>query len=161
MAKWYLEPSDSEIIVSSRVRLARNIEGYEFCHRLSDEKRAEINNKVKKALSEINEPIARDLKYIELAHVPETEIYAMVERHIISPAFAEDYKGKAMLLSSDESVSVMICEEDHLRIQVLCAGLNLRTAYDIAERLDTLLCEKLHFSYHKELGYLTGCPTNI
>lgn len=161
MAKWYLEEANSNIIVSSRVRLARNIEGFEFCSRLNAEKRDEINAKVKKAISEINEPIVRDLKYIEMNNVPEAEIYAMVERHIISPAFAENYKGKAMLLSSDESISVMICEEDHLRIQVLCAGLNVRSAYDIAERLDTLLCEKLHFSFHKELGYLTHCPTNI
>ena len=161
MAKWYLEPSDSDIIVSSRVRLARNIEGYEFCRGLTAQKCDEINNKVKKAASEINEPIVRDLKYIELNNVPEAEIYAMVERHIISPAFAENYKGKAMLLSSDESISVMICEEDHLRIQVLKAGLNVRSAYDIAERIDTLLCERLHFSFHKELGYLTECPTNL
>lgn len=161
MAKWYLEEANSDIIVSSRVRLARNIEGFEFCSRLTNEKRAEINAMVKKALSEINEPIARDLKYIEMNNVPEAEIYAMVERHIISPAFAENYKGKAMLLSSDESISVMICEEDHLRIQVLCAGLNVRGAYDIAERIDTLLCEKLHFSFHNQLGYLTHCPTNI
>ncbi len=162
MAKWYLENgNNSDIIVSSRIRLARNIVGFPFNKRLNDTQIAEINAMVKKALGEINDPAVSDLKYIEMDNVPEAEIYAMVERHIISPAFAQNYKGKALLLSSDESVSVMICEEDHLRIQVLLSGLNLKEAYTIAERIDTLLCEKLHFAYHSELGYLTQCPTNI
>ena len=162
MAKWYLESgNESDVIVSSRVRLARNIQGFPFCKRLTAQQIAEINSRVKKALGEINDPTVRDLKYIEMKNVPEAEIYAMVERHIISPAFAGNCEGRAILLSSDESVSVMICEEDHLRIQVLRAGLNLKKAYTLAERLDTLLCEKLHFAYHTELGYLTECPTNI
>ncbi len=162
MAKWYLENgNESDIIVSSRIRLARNINGFPFSSRLSDTQIAEINSLVKKALNEINDPSVSDLKYIEMNNVPEAEIYAMVERHIISPAFAQNYEGKAILLSSDESVSVMLCEEDHLRIQVLRSGLNLKEAYAIAERIDTLLCEKLHFSYHTQLGYLTQCPTNI
>ncbi len=162
MAKWYMENGkNSDIIVSSRVRLARNIEGFPFCSKLKSDDIAKINSLVKTALSEINEPIARDLKYIEMKNVPSAEIFAMVERHIISPAFAENCQDKAILLSSDESVSVMICEEDHLRIQVLSAGLNLEEAYNKAERLDTLFCEKLHFAYHKTLGYLTECPTNL
>ncbi len=162
MAKWYLENrNDSDVIVSSRVRLARNIKGFPFCRKLKAEQIAEINSRVKKALSEIREPTISDLKYIEMNNVPEAEIYAMVERHIISPAFAQNYQGRAILLSPDESVSVMICEEDHLRIQVLLAGLKLKEAYSMAERIDTLLCEKLHFAFHSELGYLTECPTNI
>ncbi len=162
MAKWYMENAqNNDIIVSSRVRLARNIEGFPFCSRLTSEDIEKINALVKNAVSEITEPLARDLKYIEMKNVPSAEIFAMVERHIISPTFAENYQDKAILLSSDESVSVMICEEDHLRIQVLSSGLGLEEAYNKAERLDTLLCEKLHFAYHKTLGYLTECPTNI
>ncbi len=161
MAKWYMEDALNDIIISSRVRLARNIEGFPFCSKLNAEQISKINSMVKTAISEINEPTLRDLKYIEMKDVPKAEIFAMVERHIISPAFAENCSDKAILLSSDESVSVMICEEDHLRIQVLCAGLRLEEAYNKAERLDTLLCEKLHFAYHKTLGYLTECPTNI
>ncbi len=162
MANWYntIGP-ESDIIVSSRVRLARNISGFPFCNKLSAEQRAEINKMVKNALESINDPAAKSLKFIEMDNVPKAEIYAMVERHIISPAFAENSAGRAIILSSDESVSIMIGEEDHLRIQVLLAGLDLQRAYDIAERLDTLLCERLHFSYHNALGYLTECPTNI
>ncbi len=162
MANWYssLGP-ESDIIVSSRVRLARNIEGFPFCSKLTNEQRKDINHRVKEALLSINEPIAHSLKYIEMDNVPEAEVYAMVERHIISPAFANNRKGRAIILSDDESISVMIGEEDHLRIQVLAAGLNIKSAYDTAERLDTLLCERLHFAFHSELGYLTECPTNI
>lgn len=162
MANWYnVIGPEGDVIVSSRVRLARNIAGFEFCNKLTAEKRAEINRLVKNALESINDPVAKNLKFIEMDNVPEAEVYAMVERHVISPAFAENRAGRAIVLSGDESVSIMICEEDHLRIQVLSAGLDLQNAYNIAERLDTLLCERLHFSYHNTLGYLTECPTNI
>ena len=162
MAKWYNTVGpESDIIVSSRVRLARNIAGFPFCNKLTAEQRAEINALVKNALGSINDPATKNLKFIEMDNVPKAEIYAMVERHIISPAFAENSEGRAIILSEDESVSVMIGEEDHLRIQVLLAGLDLKTAYDTAERIDTLLCERLHFSFHNTLGYLTECPTNI
>lgn len=162
MANWYsaIGP-EQDVIVSSRVRLARNIAGMPFCSKLTDTQRNEINQRVKSALAEINTPFVKNLKYIEMDNVPESEIMAMVERHIISPNFANNFSGRAIIISEDESVSVMIGEEDHLRIQVLCAGLDIKKAYDIAERLDTLLCEKLHFAYHNELGYLTECPTNI
>lgn len=162
MANWYSTVGpESEVIVSSRVRLARNIEGFPFCSRLTAEQRKEINARVKQALMGINAPFAKNLKYIEMDNVPEAEAYAMVERHIISPAFAQNREGRAIIISDDESVSVMIGEEDHLRIQVLAAGLDIKSVYDTAERLDTLLCEKLHFAFHSELGYLTECPTNI
>lgn len=162
MAKWYTEKGPSpEIAVSSRVRLARNISGFPFCGKLTNEQRKENNEKVKNALQGINLPGVHNLKYIEMNNVPDTEVYAMVERHIISPEFADNRNGRALIISDDETVSVMIGEEDHLRIQVIKAGLDIKSAYDIADRLDTLLCEKLHFSYHSELGYLTECPTNL
>ncbi|MBQ6815778.1 MAG: protein arginine kinase [Clostridia bacterium] len=162
MANWYNEIGpESDIIVTSRIRLARNITGFPFPSKMSEQQRAEMTQKVKKALLEINAPFAKNLRYIDMGDVPEREVYAMVERHIISPEFAGSNSTRGIIISEDESVSVMIGEEDHLRIQVLKTGLNLKEAYDIAERLDTLLCQKLGFAYNSELGFLTECPTNI
>lgn len=108
-----------------------------------------------------NTPFAKSLKYIDMADVPQTEIAAMVERHIISPEFAEENADRAIIISADESISIMIGEEDHVRIQVILGGLQLEKAYDTAEQLDSLLYNELHFAFDRSLGFLTECPTNL
>ena len=162
MSSWYLSknPQD-DITVSSRIRLARNIAGVPFPSRMNKEQRHQLCSKVKAAVLESNTPFAKSLKYINMADVPENEKYSMVERHIISPAFAASDKERAIIISEDESVSVMIGEEDHLRIQVIYGGLQLEKAYDVAEQLDTLLCDSLGFAFDSNLGFLTECPTNL
>ena len=85
----------------------------------------------------------------------------MVERHIISPEFAAKGLDGAIILSSDESISIMVGEEDHIRIQVILGGLNIDEAYDIADKIDTLLHNSLDFAFDSKLGFLTECPTNL
>ncbi len=162
MGRWYLSsaPMD-DIAVSSRIRLARNLSDIPFPSRMTSEQRIELNNKVKKAICESNTPFAKTLKYIDMRDVPEIQKYAMVERHIISPEFASKTEESAIILSEDESISIMIGEEDHIRIQVILGGLQLKEAYDIAERIDTLLYDSLHFAFDSKLGFLTECPTNL
>ncbi len=162
MSSWYKNsgPCDS-IAVSSRIRLARNLKGLPFPSRMTAEQRIELNNRVKEAILGSNTPFAKTLKYIDMRDVPETQKYAMVERHIISPEFANKTEPTAIILSGDESISIMIGEEDHIRIQVILAGLQLNEAYDIAERIDTLLYDSLHFAFDSKLGFLTECPTNL
>lgn len=150
-----------DVAVSSRIRLARNIEGLPFPSRMNDTDRKNLNEKVKKAVLESNTPFAKSLKFINMADVPENEKFSMVERHIISPEFATSKKERAIIISDDESISIMIGEEDHLRIQVIYGGLELEKAYDIAEKLDTLLCDSLNFAFDSNLGFLTECPTNL
>ncbi len=161
MARWYLSDDNTDVIVTSRIRIARNISGVPFGVNLSEDDRKDINLRVKNAILESNTPFAKSLRFIEMKDIPENECYAMVERHIISPAFAKNRENKAIILSDDESICVMIGEEDHIRIQVLYSGMCLNKAYDMAERIDTLLCDKLHFAYDKQLGFLTECPTNL
>ena len=162
MSSWYNTVTDkSDIIVSSRIRLARNLEGYAFPSRISDEKFFEVKAKIKQALLESNTPYAKTLKYIDMNDVPETEIYAMVERHVISPEFARKKNDKAIIISEDESICVMIGEEDHVRIQVIKSGFALKEAYDIAQSIDALLCDKLKFAFSSRFGFLTECPTNL
>lgn len=160
MSSWYLS-DNSEIVVSTRIRLARNIRGIPFPSRMTAEQRKELKDKVKNAISESNTPFAKNLKFLDMEDIPENEIGAMVERHVISPEFAENPSGRAIILSEDESISIMIGEEDHLRIQVIKGGLCLEKAYDIAESLESMLHSKLHFAFDNDLGYLTECPTNL
>lgn len=162
MSSWYNNsPSNEGVVVSTRVRLARNLSGMPFPSRMTTEQFETLKSKVKKAICESNTPFAKTLKYIDMNDVPEMEIHAMVERHVISPEFAEKSESGAIILSADESISIMIGEEDHIRIQVILGGLQLEKAYDIAERIDTLLYDNLHFAFDKDLGFLTVCPTNL
>lgn len=162
MSSWYaVSAPEDDIVVSTRIRLARNLSGMPFPARMSADQRRELNARVKKAITESNTPFAKTLKYIDMKNVPQTEIMAMVERHVISPEFAAGNEERAIILSDDESISIMIGEEDHIRIQVIMGGLQLEKAYDIAERLDTLLYDTLHFAFDNNLGFLTECPTNL
>ena len=162
MSNWYSTdgPKD-DIVVSTRIRLARNLSDLPFSTGMTDEQRTKLKLKVKNALESSNTPFAHTLKYIDMENIPENEIGAMVERHIISPLFATSNKSRAIILSDDESVSIMVGEEDHIRIQVILPGLQLEKAYNIAEQIDTLLYEQLHFAFDQELGFLTECPTNL
>ena len=162
MSSWYTTHApEDDIAVSTRIRLARNLSGLPFPARMTPEHRRELNLKVKNAVLQSNTPFAKSLKYIDMADVPQTEIAAMVERHIISPEFAEENADRAIIISADESISIMIGEEDHVRIQVILGGLQLEKAYDTAEQLDSLLYNELHFAFDCSLGFLTECPTNL
>ncbi len=162
MSSWYTTHApEDDIAVSTRIRLARNLSGLPFPARMTPEQRKELNLKVKSAVLQSNTPFAKSLKYIDMADVPQTEIAAMVERHIISPEFAEENADRAIIISADESISIMIGEEDHVRIQVILGGLQLEKAYDTAEQLDSLLYNELHFAFDRNLGFLTECPTNL
>lgn len=162
MSYWFCENgNEGDIAVSTRVRLARNINAVPFPSKMTDSERKEVNEKVKKAIGESNTPFAKSLRYIAMKDIPENERYSMVERHIISPEFVSNCENKAIIISEDESISVMIGEEDHIRIQVISAGLQLEKTYDIAERLDTLLCDTLDIAFDENLGFLTECPTNL
>ncbi len=162
MSSWYTTHApEDDIAVSTRIRLARNLSGLPFPARMTPEQRRELNLKVKNAVLQSNTPFAKSLKYIDMADVPQTEIAAMVERHIISPEFAEENAERAIIISADESISIMIGEEDHVRIQVILGGLQLEKAYDTAEQLDSLLYNELHFAFDRNLGFLTECPTNL
>ncbi len=161
MSNWYSIEPCNPIAVSTRVRLARNLADTPFPSLLSDEQMEEVAQRVKNAILESDTPFAKSLKFISMADIPDNEIYAMVERHIISPEFANKKTGRAIIISEDESVCVMIGEEDHIRIQVILSGLNLEKAYETAEKIDDILALKCGFAFDSQLGYLTECPTNL
>lgn len=158
--KWFDRKGEhSEVAVSTRVRLARNLRGYPFPARMNAEQARQVLEKVSDAL--ISGASGLNLKLTELTSENRQEAASMVERHLISPEFAQGRNVRGVVLSPDESVSVMINEEDHLRIQVLGPGLCLDACLKEAERLDTLLDETLPYAFDERLGFLTNCPTNL
>lgn len=160
--KWYqMSGTDSDVIISTRVRLARNLRGYPFPCVMTDEQRGKVNGMVKDAVINGGSALSGRFSCIELEKLKPYELASLVERHLISPDFASQPKGKMLLLLDDESVSIMVCEEDHLRIQVIGQGMAPDEIYDTADKLDTLLSERLGFAYDEKLGYLTACPTNL
>lgn len=162
MSKWYEKSGEcGNVVISTRVRLARNLNDYPFPCKMTSEQRHEVAQKVHSALVESNSVIADDFEYIDMNKISKIKAASLVEKHLISPIFTTDTQGKYLLLSKDESISIMINEEDHLRIQVMESGLDLEKAYDTADKIDTLLDNALQFAFHDKLGYLTQCPTNL
>lgn len=160
--KWYqLSGNDADVVISTRVRLARNLRKFPFPCIMTAEQRAQVNKLVRGAIENGGSTISDRFSYIELDKLSQKELVSLVERHLISPGFAHEPAGKALLLLDDESVSIMICEEDHIRIQVLCQGMAPDEAYDLASKIDRLLAEQLDFATSDRLGYLTACPTNL
>lgn len=145
------------VVISSRIRLARNLRDYPFPSRMSDEQRTQVLSLVKQAIESLDEKFM----FVLMDDIAELDTIAMVERHLISPDFADSRPGRALAVTEDESISIMINEEDHLRIQVIKEGASLKEAYAIADRIDTALNKTLNFAFDKKLGYLTQCPTNL
>lgn len=159
MGKWYFDKGEkSDVVLSTRVRLARNLEDYPFPARLDVSGRNAVNELVKKAVFENSE---NDFKYIEMNSLSQIQAVSLAERHLISPEFAVRNAGTALMLTEDESVSIMLCEEDHIRLQVMKAGLALEEAYAAADKIDTMLDSRLNYAFDERLGYLTRCPTNL
>lgn len=158
MGKWYIEQGkDSDIVLSTRVRLARNVKDYPFPCRLDSEKRNELNEKVRDSL------LAEDsaLSYIKMNTLTASQTISMAERHLISPEFTSSSDGRALILSEDEDVSIMLNEEDHIRLQVMKPGLDLEGAYEKADKIDSILSGKLNYAFDDRIGYLTQCITNL
>lgn len=162
MDKWYMGSGcEDDVCVSSRIRLARNLKNYPFPPKMTLDQRKTVNTIVWDAVQKGGFDGSLKLRLIEMDQVSDIEAYSMVERHIISPNFAKYREGRGLILSYDESVSIMLGEEDHIRIQVIKPGLELHEAYHIADRLDTLIGESIDVAFDSRLGYLTECPTNL
>lgn len=162
MSYWYnVSAPDDDIVVSTRIRLARNIKGIPFPSKMTEQQFNTVNMAVRKAVLDSGTPLAKKLKYIAMDYVPEIERFAMVERHIISHQFASNYQNRAIILSEDESICIMLGEEDHIRVQVILAGFQPEKAYEIADSIDSLLCKELDLAFDERIGFLTECPTNL
>lgn len=159
MNKWYIEKGEQgDIVISTRIRLARNLSDYPFPGKLDAKGRQAVNELVRDALLKDN---TGGFSYLEMKNLTRSQAVSLAERHLISPEFASAAEGRALMLTEDESVSIMLCEEDHIRLQVMKAGLALHETYTIADQIDTVLDSRLKYAYDKRIGYLTQCPTNL
>ncbi len=159
LSTWISEEGpQQDIVLSSRVRLARNIEGIPYPHNAEHEQLQKITELVRDAAEE---NIEEELHYIAMENLPEVEKGLLVEKNLVSPEFIKKEADNGILLNDSEKISIMINEEDHLRIQVLIPGLQLNKALDKADKLDDKLEQKLDFAFDKKWGYLSACPTNL
>ncbi len=148
-----------DVVVSSRLRLARNISGFPFHQKLSPGQRHEIVALVEAAVKK--NAAFKESHFLLSSELTELDRQFLLERHLISREHAEERAENAVLISPDEGVSVMVLEEDHLRLQSFQPGLNLMQAWKLVSRVDDDLEKKISYSFSLNLGYLTACPTNV
>jgi len=148
----------SDIVISSRVRLARNLEKYPFTARASKASQSEVLRLAKESLGQ-SATLKRSLIF-EIKDLDEIDRQFLVERHLVSREQIVHAEHKAVAIGQGEVISVMINEEDHLRLQVMQSGLNLQDAWSLIDTLDDELSETLPYAYSSDWGYLTSCPTN-
>lgn len=158
MAKWYNGGgADNDVVLFSKIRLARNLSDTPFKSRMSREIK---KNTVKKLYASVkNSDIAGDFNIVDLSAQSAVKAVSYAEKQLISPEFAKE-KG-VFLLSSDESVSVMLCEEDHIRITAFAGGLATEKAYESADKTDNVFINNLPIAFDERLGFLTASPINL
>jgi len=150
---------ESDIVISSRIRLARNLADFPFIRRCSDEDRVSIERTVRAKMESI--PDWAEVRYVDIEQLPEIDRQFLVERQLISREIADAEGARSVAIDYGEQYSVMVNEEDHLRIQVMHSGLGLQSAWERINALDDQLEGTILYAFHPEFGYLTACPTNV
>jgi protein arginine kinase len=151
----------SDIVISSRVRLARNLAGYPFVNRATARQNLEILNRCKTEL--MTGKFGQDVIWVDLRESPSVDRQLLVERHLISRqhANANDSLPRGVAIGNDETFAVMVNEEDHLRIQALRSGMQLNDAFQHVSDIENALEQQLEFAFSSRFGYLAACPTNV
>lgn len=149
----------SPVVLSTRVRLARNLVGTPFPERASKSQRSDVLTKCADQIANLLQ--MKNGSFFDVADLSDLEKQVLVERHLISRELCESNSGSGVFINKDQTCSVMINEEDHLRIQFLKTGFNLRSVWKQMDRFDTNLEDGLDVAFSPEFGYLTACPTNL
>ena len=153
------EGPESDIVLSSRVRLARNLQDFTFSTLLQNEEANELIDLIEQKFTTLKQE--KKLELIKMSAIQPLEKRMLVEKHLISPHLAQESPLGACFLSDDEKVSIMINEEDHIRIQCLLSGLQLTEALQLADDIDNEIEERVDYAFDEKKGYLTSCPTNV
>ncbi|HET9250609.1 MAG TPA: protein arginine kinase [Candidatus Eisenbacteria bacterium] len=148
----------SDVVLSTRVRLARNLKEVPFTHRAREEQLAMVYSSVVSAVRKT--PALVSSSALQMRELTPLDRQFLVERHLISHDLADNGRLRGLLLVPDESVSAMVNEEDHLRLQALASGFQLRSAWESVNAIDDELGQDLDYAFSEDLGYLTACPTN-
>lgn len=156
---WYLQNGkESDVVISSRVRLSRNIKGIPFINRASKEEIKEVYEKLK----DITPSLGYNLKFLSLDDMDSITKQSLVEKHLISPDFAKTKMPyTAIIINDEENICIMVNEEDHIKLQVFTSGLDIDNLLNLAIEIDEKLGSLVQYSYHEKYGFLTACPTNV
>jgi len=153
---------NADVVLSSRIRLARNLDNLPFPQRMSEADAAKLMAAAEEGVREINLiGFPSRVELYRLADTTPLDRQVLVDKHLISPLQSREAMARAVAISADESISIMVNEEDHLRIQVLAPGLQLQEAWRVASQVDDALEQRIQYAYDEQLGYLTACPTNV
>src|SRR5262245_36511344 len=150
---------EADIVMSSRIRLARNLAQFPFLSRADDAARAEIERTLHKPVVDLS--LGGQLTYFDVNQLEGVDRQFLVERQLISRELAESHGSRGVCFTEGENVSLMVNEEDHLRIQVLRSGFDLDGCWNEISRIDDLLEDRVTFAFHEQFGFLTACPTNV
>lgn len=156
-----VEGPDSDIVLSSRIRLARNLQEYKFPTLFSHEEAKMIIVKMEEILSKYPFEKYGQMELLKMDGLQPLQKRVLMEKHLISPNLTEDSTHGACILSENEEISIMLNEEDHIRIQCLFPGFQLSEALEAASEIDDWLEEHVHYAFNEKQGYLTSCPTNV
>lgn len=159
MINWYYQSGkESDVVLSTRIRFARNIEGIPFVSKQNNKEVKDLLDRVQSLTTKLN----YNLKFFNLSDMDELTRISLVEKHILSPNFLDgNLDSKAILINDDENICIMLNEDDHLRIQVLSSGLELEGALALAMEIEDKLDKELKFGYNDKYGYLTQSPVNV
>jgi protein arginine kinase len=155
------EGPESDIVISSRIRIARNIKDFPYPMLATNLQSKEVLDQVSKVLENEDLQTISAFSLVPLSELSELEKMVLVEKHLISPNLANESRNGAVILSENESISIMVNEEDHLRIQCLCPGFQVKEVWDLANQIDDIFESHLDYGYDEKKGYLTSCPTNV
>lgn len=160
MTKWLEGPAvDLDVVISTRVRVARNIENYKYPSLMTIEESDELTSEILNAIKDSNEEV--NYKFNRIRDLNPRERLVFIEEHLISPGLIQNLDKSSFLIRNDERATIMINEEDHIRIQTLFSGLKLKEAWDLCSKIDDNLEQKIDYAYDEKLGFLTSCPTNV
>jgi protein arginine kinase len=146
-------------VISSRIRLARNLADFPFVRRCSEQDRAAVVESLRAQI--MGSPDFSSMTYVDVEALADVDRQFLVERQLISRELAEGQGPRGVAIDPQEKFSLMINEEDHLRIQVMNSGLDLRSVWQQVNRIDDLIESRATYAFHERLGYLTACPTNV
>ena len=150
---------ESDIVMSSRIRLARNLADYPFIRRCNDIDKANIESTVRERI--VANTDLSSLSFINVAELNLLDRQLLVERQLISRELANSEGARSVAIDKPEQLSLMVNEEDHMRLQVIKSGFDLDGAWELINHLDDEIESKVTYAYNQQLGYLTACPTNV
>ncbi|MGN0522516.1 MAG: ATP--guanido phosphotransferase [Eubacterium sp.] len=160
MDKWYSgQGNNSDVVVSSKIRLARNLADAPFPCRMSNEIRKTVCKKIFASIK--NSPFAGEFDMIEVNKLPDIERVSLAEKGIISPQMAKNNQYCAVLVSKDESISIMLCGEDHIHLCVMSSGQDLFSPYKKANVIDDIFIDNMKIAFDEKMGFLTSNPMNL